>query len=371
MEQQKHFIKNIEIKNFKCFKDFKAEGFGRVNLIGGKNNVGKTAFMEAIYLYNSDLIEDVYKKLLVLKTYRNTKKMLISNRSDEENLKALILENLDINIGIEEKILDNSISKLYNTRDGYRITNILLIKHENGLIEYQIKKDFISIYYISKPTYVSKNENKIFDVTNDRIKINLSNLINKLNLEFDNTKYMTAKEFISSSLDDNKLLEDIIGDLKLNGNYDKFNKYMDSLFDISNVDFIKKEPMVKWNNRYKKLSDFGDGLKSVIFIIGSLLTLKDEYFYIDEIENGIHYTILDKLWEIILTISKEQNIQVFATTHSKECIESYARVVNKLEDKEITFIELGKNKKDEIRAMVYPYEWFIDEIEQNHEVRGW
>ena len=45
-----HFIKNIEIKNFKCFKDFKAEGFGRVNLIGGKNNVGKTAFMEAVYV---------------------------------------------------------------------------------------------------------------------------------------------------------------------------------------------------------------------------------------------------------------------------------------------------------------------------------
>ena len=44
----KHFIKNIEIKNFKCFKNFKAEGFERVNLIGGKNNVGKTALMEAI-----------------------------------------------------------------------------------------------------------------------------------------------------------------------------------------------------------------------------------------------------------------------------------------------------------------------------------
>ena len=45
-----HFIKEIEIKNFKCFKDFKAKGFGRVNLIGGKNNVGKRAFMEACYV---------------------------------------------------------------------------------------------------------------------------------------------------------------------------------------------------------------------------------------------------------------------------------------------------------------------------------
>ncbi len=44
---ENHLLEYIEIKDFKCFKDFKAEGFKRVNLIGGKNNVGKTAFMEA------------------------------------------------------------------------------------------------------------------------------------------------------------------------------------------------------------------------------------------------------------------------------------------------------------------------------------
>ena len=358
MEQQKHFIKNIEIKNFKCFKDFKAEGFGRVNLIGGKNNVGKTAFMEAIYLYNSYLIEDVYKKLLVLKTYRNTKKMLISNRSDEENLKALILENLDINIGIrkEEKLNEYEDSYILidiaqdgNIIEGYRVSNILEIIKNNGLIEYQIKNENILVLYTGFRDDFEDIEFENFK----RSKVDLSDLINKLNLEFDNTKYMTAKEFISSSLDDNKLLEDIIGDLKLNGNYDKFNKYIDNLFDISNVDFIKKEPMVKWNNGYKKLSDFGDGLKSVIFIIGSLLTLKDEYFYIDEIENGIHYTNLDKLWEIILTISKEQNVQVFATTHSKEAIESYSRVAKRLEDKGIKFISLYKNSDNLIKAEIF------------------
>ena len=46
----KHLLTEMEIRDFKCFKDFKAEGFKRVNLIGGKNNVGKTAFMEACFL---------------------------------------------------------------------------------------------------------------------------------------------------------------------------------------------------------------------------------------------------------------------------------------------------------------------------------
>ena len=67
----KHFIKNIEIKNFKCFEDFKAEGFGRVNLIGGKNNVGKTAFMEACYLSQVDTLGKLFEQLLEIKTHRN------------------------------------------------------------------------------------------------------------------------------------------------------------------------------------------------------------------------------------------------------------------------------------------------------------
>ena len=42
------FIKNIKIKKYKCFENFEVDGFKRINLIGGKNNIGKTAFLEAL-----------------------------------------------------------------------------------------------------------------------------------------------------------------------------------------------------------------------------------------------------------------------------------------------------------------------------------
>ena len=41
MENNKHFLEWITVEEFKCFSNFHAEGFKRVNLIGGKNNVGK------------------------------------------------------------------------------------------------------------------------------------------------------------------------------------------------------------------------------------------------------------------------------------------------------------------------------------------
>jgi AAA15 family ATPase/GTPase len=43
-------FKSISIKNFRCFKDFFIDSLNRVNLITGKNGVGKTALLEAIFL---------------------------------------------------------------------------------------------------------------------------------------------------------------------------------------------------------------------------------------------------------------------------------------------------------------------------------
>jgi len=43
-----HFLTDIDIIDFKCFQNFSAKGFKRINLIGGKNNIGKTTFIEKL-----------------------------------------------------------------------------------------------------------------------------------------------------------------------------------------------------------------------------------------------------------------------------------------------------------------------------------
>ncbi len=44
-------LSSLEIRNFRAFHDLKIERLGRVNLIVGKNNVGKTSLLEALQLY--------------------------------------------------------------------------------------------------------------------------------------------------------------------------------------------------------------------------------------------------------------------------------------------------------------------------------
>jgi predicted ATP-dependent endonuclease of OLD family len=79
--------------------------------------------------------------------------------------------------------------------------------------------------------------------------------------------------------------------------------------------------------------------------------------------------VLDRLWEIILTLSEALNCQIFATTHSKDCIEAYYRASQKLAKKETTYVILTRLKSGKIHAGIYDYELLENGIEQDHEVR--
>ncbi|MDF1551376.1 MAG: AAA family ATPase, partial [Bacteroidales bacterium] len=90
------------------------------------------------------------------------------------------------------------------------------------------------------------------------------------------------------------------------------------------------------------LSALGDGVNRYIAILCAIWASQDGFLFIDEIENGIHYTNYDKLWRIIFAASKDANCQLFITTHSKECIE----VFNEVSDsRNGAYFEFFKNKK--------------------------
>lgn len=76
-----HFLTKIEITKLKCFDHFKAEGFKRVNLIGGKSNVGKTAFMEACFVnvFSSDVKHMIFA--MVQTKGRREKANLVHNKN--------------------------------------------------------------------------------------------------------------------------------------------------------------------------------------------------------------------------------------------------------------------------------------------------
>ena len=57
----------------------------------------------------------------------------------------------------------------------------------------------------------------------------------------------------------------------------------------------------------------------------ALSSSKNGFLAIEEAENGIHHTIHEDLWKMIMNAASESNVQVIATTHSFDCIAGFAR----------------------------------------------
>jgi AAA15 family ATPase/GTPase len=362
------FIAQIEIKQFKCFNNFKAEGFKRVNLIGGKNNVGKTAFMEACLLSRAESTEDLYKKLLEIQTHRDAINQLLSTTDRQQDLRRLILDNMPVSIYIENDCMSKRVPLRTIKCGKVGIRKILQGSKINIFIRYT-EIDFRRFI-----EYGLTNNNdgvSLFKGNPSSKNYTYSEIINIIDISIKNTKYYSSLNFVSIYSSSDAELIDIVGQVKIENKYDILNGYLNEVFNVTVIDIIKNKPMLKIDNQYSDLSSFGQGIKSFINIIGSMLLLKDNVLFIDEIENGIHYINFSRLWEIILTLSKQQNVQVFATTHSKECIEAYARVSKSLEDKDITFIEFGRDRQEKITSITYDFEAFTTEIEQDQEIRGW
>lgn len=109
------------------------------------------------------------------------------------------------------------------------------------------------------------------------------------------------------------------------------------------------------------LSQAGQGIFRLVSILSVLLGLKPQLCIIDEIENGIHYTALPRMWRGLSKISELMGIQIFATTHSKECLEAAHRVFCAEDPEELhdfSIIQIMK-VKEKIMARV------LDEVRVN------
>jgi hypothetical protein len=68
------------------------------------------------------------------------------------------------------------------------------------------------------------------------------------------------------------------------------------------------------------LGSMGDGMHRLLTLAICLKHARGGYLFIDEIDTGLHYSIMAKMWELVVRTAIESNTQVFATTHSADCV---------------------------------------------------
>jgi len=318
-------LENIEIVDYKCFKDFKLDGLSRINIISGGNNVGKTALLEALLLIkNSSNIRSFIQVIKFIFENRDLNKEDIERYLETINLSFKYNE---INITIKHKYLEELGTDEINEAERYRneYEEFLIIKIDNVL-------QIIPFFRISHSS-MARKEN--VDIT-----------------------------FINSSKPNNSELTKLYSSVQDLEVQDKFLNYL----QIIDPNIIGIEPQLRGKDKsFLRISlvnpkqsllssELGEGTNRFIEILASLLKSSNGTVFIDEIENGIHNLKLKNIWKAIIEIVKKEEIQLFVTTHDSDTIEALVDASKEKDYKDITSIRLIKDNQNKIQPIIMNYE---------------
>jgi hypothetical protein len=115
------------------------------------------------------------------------------------------------------------------------------------------------------------------------------------------------------------------------------------------------------------LRSFGDGLNRLFGIAVSLVNAQDGVLLIDEVENGLHHTVQFDIWRAIFRLARRLDVQVFATSHSWDAVEAFQRAAS--DDPEDGALVRLTRRGDDLVATVFREEELAIATRDRIEVR--
>lgn len=366
-------LDSFYIKNFRLFKELKIKTLSRINLITGKNNSGKSCFLEALRVYATDA-----SPLTLYNLVEERGQNWESDRTSFDNFSLEIFYR-HLFYGYKFPEINKECLEIgsFNKKENnikLQLAQYQLIKSENGSTFSRLENCSENIN-ITNPIYLVI-EIEQYSKRKPLVALNreTSEYIKSYKLEVFKEKSKNIQFIPTRHLNDDVMsfLWDSIN-VKPNLRSEIFNALR--LIDpkIQEIVIIgRSTPIIIYNNETQiPLQSLGDGAIHLFHIILALVNAKDGILLIDEFENGLHYSVQPKIWNVIFKLAETLNIQVFATTHSRDCIRSFHEIWSKPEnnDKGCFFRLDHYPEKDIIRPMFYDIEILGDALDVNGEMR--
>ena len=116
------------------------------------------------------------------------------------------------------------------------------------------------------------------------------------------------------------------------------------------------------------LQALGGGVVRLFRLYLNFFTARNGMVLVDEVENGLHYSVLQDLWRLVRRTMDEWNVQFVATTHSSECIEA-AMAAFESEPSDLSIHKLYADESGNVRATTFTGETLEGARDLNLEVR--
>jgi len=364
-------IKKITIENFRCFDKLKVVGFERVNLISGKNNAGKTALLEAIFLNSAPRSDTVYSLRQVRREQVSFSKVFPERTwtnfffEQNENSKILIeatLENGDskaVDIFIEEAL------KSMLVQDSFQEDKDSEEKNKSEVIFSATESSVSALNISTRLNNVKTFETQVISSAKGIVAIRDLKASDGKNVSFIPSFLRVSNRDLTSEFDKARLNERDDEVLKA------FKSIDNSITEVES--FSIGEPTIYLKREGKgrlPLSLFGDAINRIADIILKIVNTENSIVLIDEIENGIHHSNQVYFWNILYKLANELNVQIFATTHSLEMTQAFIKAGLEHENSAAHFELVRQAKTGKIVAIKRDLDTLDYGISHNEEVRG-
>jgi hypothetical protein len=361
-------LRELTIENYRCFEKLHVKDLAQVNLIVGKNNVGKTSFLEAVYLYVSGGDPKCLLEILSARELTYEAKSQIGNLTSPNEYQLGDIFNL---------ASQNRYSKFLIGSDS---AMQLCFQIEKPDMQFQFGRLRIDYQPMQKNPYPSWGPIEL--AFQDSFIINSQGFNDKygtLLLEtFCSAQGNAPYHFIESRGLGFESLRKLWEQVNLTPEEDSVEMAMKLLEPkVERIGFTtNRQPSIgsikvrlKGEATPVALSSLGDGMRRILGLVMSLAVSKSGYLVIDEIDMGLHYDAQFSMWRLVLETAKRLNVQVFATTHSWDCIAAFQSAMEAMEDPSIGKLIRLDARGEKLRAVEYKAEELEIAVSHGIEVR--
>ena len=357
-------LPDLSIKGFRGIKDLSISRLGRVTLFTGENGVGKTTLLDAIRVYAArghyQILNDILRDREELSSYMDEdddeilgpdwNALFYRRRESSDALISVGPTNKSARLSIGISPVSTRQLGLFApddfSSDELQALNIVFRNYEQEIpLRYLSSKRYGLLQRRSiEPDYphAIRSESLGPGLLNNG---DMARFWEKVALTDDENKAVQALNFIFGNRVERIT---VIGGTRSSG--------------------PRAVIRIKGEESPIPLKSLGDGAVRLFGVALALANSKGGFLLIDEAENGIHHSVQHDFWKMILQTAQKNNVQVFATTHSWDCVPGFAQAASDLDEVDGALVRIEK-LGERIRAVEYSEEDLVVIAEQGIEVR--
>ena len=365
--------KSFEVTNFRCFDHLKVDDLERVNLIAGLNNVGKTALLEALFLHCGGYRPE---RTLSITGFRGIQGVRLELGQTVETPWDSIFTAFDTSK--EMKLVAEETS-------GKRAVRLWLVCRPEELAQLGL-----SASHVPQAPRESSVTSKGGSPSPEMAKV--------LGLEYEEPGERKGRYYLILDAGGKrtqpippaphfpaffhgarmqvafKTEAERFGKLQFSGEEDvllEVLRLVEPRLRVLKMIVVVGEPMLHGDiglGRPVPLPIMGEGVARLATLVLHIANARNGVVLVDEIENGLHHSVLTKVWQAVGKVARHFGTQVFATTHSLECIAAAHQAFSESERYDFRLHRLER-VRGTIRAVTYRPEVLGAAIDTGLEVR--